>query len=944
MKQLTKHMLQQTLNLHRVIADLQGGETVLLINALQAFAEAYQLERYFWFDSLNQSTLYDSSNIAEFTEAYLQEVKANEVVTLSSGKYYQTKLLQRYVVVFKLPDSFDELLVDCIQHSIYLLEKQLQHQGQLQQHTLFKRLIDDATDGFQIAYESGRVFYLNNVAKKRLGIGNTESTQLYVKDFEAIFRDDNMWNKHVDELKSSESITIEGSNKNLSSGEEKPVEVTVKYIKHEDVGYVVANSRDITDRKRSHDIIAQQLSLQDLLVRISSTYINIAPSAVKDIIHLSLKELGEFVGADRAYIFEYNFVNETTSNTYEWCAPDISPEIDNLQELPISLFPQWVDAHKQGNAFVVDDVDALTADDGGLKEILSAQAIKSLIAIPMNDGTELIGFVGFDSVKQHHFYSEKEQSLLFVFAQMLINVNNKLKNEQQLAKAKHDAELAAKAKELFLANMSHEIRTPINVVIGMIRQLSKERLTAEQQFYVTQAATSAKHLHTILSNILDMAKIDAGELELAEQQISMDALLNHVHSMLFTQAQEKELNFSYTLSADIAPALVGDEVRIRQVLINLIGNAIKFTNKGYVKVEASLIHQTQNQQTICIRILDSGVGMSSEFLANVFDKFSQEQDSTTRKFEGAGLGLAITKDLMLLMGGSIDIQSKKSQGTTVTLTLPLNIGDPQKISYKSATAKDVKFTEFTILLVEDNEMNRFIARQSLLMAGCKVVEAYNGKEAVNLLENGTHVDLILMDIQMPEMDGVEATKLIRQKLRLEMPIIALTANAFKHDIDLYLRIGMNDYIIKPYEEEELLKKLEDYLLTNKPNQLTQLQNEIKPGLEQGEMFSLQGLEKTARGNKEFMLKMLTLFVQLSHEAITIFEQPISSETRERIAKTAHKIKPTVDLLDIQSIKSEIRLLEKIHEEQELTALHDKSLTKVVTILKAVTHQVNQLLL
>ncbi|WP_107038047.1 PAS domain S-box protein [Brumimicrobium mesophilum] len=798
---------------------------------------------------------------------------------------------------------------------------------------------------------------------------------------------------------------------------------------------------DITQQSLTLETLDQELALQESLIDIASTYINLDPKDVENTINNSLKKMGLFVSADRAYIFDYDFNKKTTSNTYEWCNDGIDPEIENLQDMPIEFFPQWVEKHQQGEAFYVPNVEELTEEkDQGLKEIIASQGIKSLIAIPMFDGQELLGFVGFDSVKKLHKYSDKEQRLLQLFGEMLINIRNRQKwenkltiqeekyrnitsnmnlgllevdldnviifanqsfcemsgysvdelkgrnaeavflnekqqeilranreskgltlydsyevevtvkkgnphwwfvtvapnyndkgqlvgnigvhlditdqkiLEQELAKAKNFAEAAAKAKELFLANMSHEIRTPLNVIIGMIRQLAKENLTIDQVFYVKQSESSAKHLLTILNNVLDIAKIESGDMEIVTKPFSPSALAYNVHSIMYSQAIEKNLDFKINISSEIKPVLEGDETRLRQVLINLLGNSIKFTDKGSIVLSVDCIEENENTQSLKFDITDTGIGMSEDFVTRIFDKFSQEQNTAVRQYEGTGLGMAISNDLIKLMGGKMHVESTKSVGTTCSFTLTLPIGDQELLVSKSKRIEAQSFRGMKALLVEDNEMNRFIAIQSLDYLGFETTEAENGKIAIDKIKN-ENFNLVLMDIQMPIMDGVEATTYIREKLKIDTPIIALTANAFKHDIDLYLSKGMNDFITKPYDEQDFFVKIEHVLnlaFTNKINNGKNLENNTSAFRESiPQLYDLSTIEKMSRGNQEFVQKMISIFISIAKENTEILKKALDENDMTTIEKTAHKIKPSIDQMGITSLKDLVRKLEKI---------------------------------
>lgn len=1040
---------------------------------------------------------------------------------------------------------------------IYQLGRDLCHSEEEQRFKVLQQIFDKASDGIQVAEESGRLYYVNDIASKRLGIPAADVATYHVCDLEKTFLHNlDAWKNHVEQLKIKKTIVFDGEHIHQSTGQTVPVELTINMISVHDKNFIIASARDITqrlkqeqeiketnqkltsvfnemsdvvwslklpslevlfvspsvesifevqadafiqdlffwqkmivpqdahiaveirksmlksgdfnvkyrvktpsgkikwirnkgkfvyddgthpiridgvitDRTRQYlaqEALDQELKLQEALIDIASTYINLDPKDVENTIHQSLEKMGLFVAADRAYIFDYDFIKQTTSNTYEWCQEGIDPEIHNLQNVPNEFFPQWVEQHRQGKAFYIQDVDALEDEsEGGLKSILEPQGIKSLIAIPMLDGKELIGFVGFDSVQKHHHYSDKEKRLLFLFGQMLINIRNRQKWDNQLrlqeekyrniianmnlgllevdlndrivyanqtfcdmsgfllvemkgkkaadlfvlegykdliseknsqrrenksdsyeieilnksgekrwwfisgaphyndkgqligsigihlditeqkileielAKAKTFAEAAAKAKELFLANMSHEIRTPLNVIIGMIRQLTKEQLSEEQHFYVKQSESSAKHLLTILNNVLDIAKIESGDMEIIASNFSPSALAYNVHSILYSQANDKNLKFDLLVDPNIQPVLIGDDTRLRQVLINLVGNAIKFTEKGQIKLTVSLISDTKESQKLRFEVMDSGVGMSEAFISRIFDKFSQEHNTSNRKYEGTGLGLAISNDLIQLMGGQLEVFSSKNEGSLFRFELTLPLGKAAQLTNISQNIKKGFFEGKKALLVEDNEMNRFIATQSLEYLGFLVREAENGLVAVEYVKK-QDFDVIFMDIQMPVMDGLEATTYIRETLNCKTPIIALTANAFKHDIELYLQKGMDDYVTKPYDEEDLFRKI-DYVMQRKSAFSMVEKNSEVP------LYDLSQLKQISRGNQDFESKMLDIFKKLMLESTQLLQEAIKENEVNVIKKIVHKIKPSLSQMGVASVAENIYFVE-----------------------------------
>lgn len=386
--------------------------------------------------------------------------------------------------------------------------------------------------------------------------------------------------------------------------------------------------------------------------------------------------------------------------------------------------------------------------------------------------------------------------------------------EVALENARDKAQEASKTKEMFLANMSHEIRTPLNVILGMTRLIMKEDLNERLSEYVKHSQYAANHLLSIINDILDLSKIEFGEMNLQLNQFNLHTLSNAIESIFTPNADEKGLMFKYHISNEISECLIGDDVRIRQVLINLIGNSIKFTDAGYVSLNVMLKEDLDESQRISFEIKDTGIGMSEEFMNQIFDKFSQEANQANRKYAGTGLGMTICRDLLTLMDSELQIHSEKEIGTIISFEILFSKSKIENSTLKRIDFELIDLTGVKVLLVEDNKINRLIAGKALEMLGTTYVEAINGIEAIEILKNESF-DLILMDIQMPEMDGVEATKWIRNQMNISTPIVALTANVFRQDIDSYLEIGMNDYIIKPFDEEDFLKKISENVKTGK---------------------------------------------------------------------------------------------------------------------------------
>lgn len=386
--------------------------------------------------------------------------------------------------------------------------------------------------------------------------------------------------------------------------------------------------------------------------------------------------------------------------------------------------------------------------------------------------------------------------------------------ELEIQKARIEAEEARKIQEQFLANMSHEIRTPMNGVIGMTQLLACTDLTIDQKEYVETIRESTNNLMAIVNDILDLTKIVAGKITLLQNDYVFNDIIYTCIKMNQYRAEEKGVLLSCNIDKNIQPVLSGDPYRLNQVLTNLISNAIKFTHDGQVNVNINLIKENEKSVTLEFIVADTGIGIAEDKVDSVFERFIQVSGDNTRKYGGTGLGLTITKHLIQLHGGSIDVKSKQHQGSVFTFYLNILKGKQQL----PATSKDENMGQnklqnslngIHILLVEDNIVNQKVASKLLTNQGAVVKVANHGKEALELLKKNK-TDIILMDIQMPEMDGYEATQIIRHEMMAEfnnIPIIALTASALIADQNKCLVAGMNDFIAKPYLASELYKKI-----------------------------------------------------------------------------------------------------------------------------------------
>ena len=1078
---------------------------------------------------------------------------------------------------------------------------------------------------------------------------------------------------------------------------------------------------DITELKQTEKALHHQTEIQTVLMEISSKYINISLDMVDDAIQTALIDMGRHFSADRVYVFDYDFKNNTTSNTYEWCNTDIIPQIDELQGVPLEGLTDWVRAHLNGHVMLVPDVTALP--EGSLKDILEPQNIQTLITVPMIHGKELLGFVGFDWVVEHYSYSDDEIKLLSLFAEILVNItlrkqagivvqeskqrldmaltgtnaglwdwfiqtgqivinerwaeiagytlkeldptsiqtwidlchpddltesnnlvqshcegktdyyeyearmrhkngdwvwiadrgkvldwdsdgkpvrmagthlditerkkaeakilnaknkteailksstngiitinqkgiietfnpaamkifgysyeeiigqnvnllmpeehaqkhdqylknylktgikniidkrietiakrkngelfpidigisevklkNNKLftaivaditekkKTERDLEKAKKEAEAATKAKGDFLANMSHEIRTPMNAILGLNYLQLKTDLTHKQNEYARKIGYSAKHLLGIINDILDFSKIEAGKLDIEEIGFSLNNVLDNLSSMIRVKAKEKEIELIILKDPKIPSYLLGDPLRLGQILINLSTNAIKFTNKGEVVVCVEKVNMNKNSVTLKFSVRDTGIGLSEDHKNKLFQSFQQSDTSTTRKYGGTGLGLSISKKLVELMHGNIGVDSVEGKGSTFYFTASFKVSEISReertevipeiiqnlnvlivddsktflammnhycksLTFNVQTAengedalkilrnncfisvvimdwkmperdglsvlREIKsdlsinpkpklilmtaydegkvFTQVeefgldgflnkpvtqsmilntvahsfgitisspistrkkmdtieplksirgaSLLLVEDNEINQQIAVELLESEGLIVEVADNGKIAVDMINsNPGKYNLVLMDLQMPIMDGYTATRNIRENKSFDsLPIIAMTADAMSGVEDKVLKIGMNDYITKPIDVDELYKTLIKWIkpeeMKGKPKQEKQVKVEqdapaeiVLPGIDMK-----NGLKRVA-GNKKLYLKILRQFAENNRKFTGNVLKAVENKDQKLAVRIAHTLKGVAGNISAEMLFQTVKKLEKLLHE------------------------------
>ena len=403
--------------------------------------------------------------------------------------------------------------------------------------------------------------------------------------------------------------------------------------------------------------------------------------------------------------------------------------------------------------------------------------------------------------------------------------------EFELKGARQKAEESSKAKAMFLANMSHEIRTPLNGIVGMAEQLSQSQLDADQRYFTDIMRSASSTLLSIINDVLDISKIESGKFSIETTPFNLNETIRRTLSIFGDKAKQTNISLDIELMDDRGIMHLGDPHRLSQVLFNIVGNAIKFTQAGYVRVTSHLARGENDICFVSFSIEDTGVGMDMAYLTKVFEAFTQEDASVTRKFGGSGLGLSIARNIVHIMGGTIEIESEKGKGTRVNIRIPMRISNEKtKQDIVEITDLQKSLKGLRVLAVEDNELNRMVLQ--VILKKCEVVLtiAHNGQEAIDLIQQ-QEFDLVLMDVQMPIVDGLEATKYIRNELKMIIPIIGLSANAMREEVEICKQAGMNDYLVKPYSERVLVEIMKKWSTEVMATESTKDGNEVAEELD-----------------------------------------------------------------------------------------------------------------
>ena len=575
----------------------------------------------------------------------------------------------------------------------------------------------------------------------------------------------------------------------------------------------------IQDKSNEHILaISHHEKLLHTVNDMASMLLASNPDDFESVLWECLGNISHCVEVDRTYIWENHTINGVLycTQVYEWSE---TAEPQQGQDITVDIpyddnIPGWEET-LSSNRSVNGLIKNLSQAE---QDQLSPQGIISILVVPVFLENNFWGFVGFDDCQKEREFSDAEEAILRSCGLLFANALLRNKTNLNLMKAREEALASTKAKSAFLANMSHEIRTPINAITGMAAIARTETTDPQVLACLNKIEIASKQLSGIINNILDISKIEAEKFTLSNKRFALLQFISNIKSIVGIEADQNNLHTEYIVDDDIPRHLFGDDIRLSQVIINLLNNAIKFTPKGgNIQFTMKKLQVADNCCELEVQVKDSGIGMTDEQMGRLFNAFEQADNAISRQFGGTGLGLAISKGIINMMGGDISLESEIGKGSCFTFNIWMEIAQESfaEDEDKSGGVTEYDFTGYAALLAEDIEINKEIVVALFEDSGLKIDWAENGQIALEMfIASPQKYNIIFMDVHMPIMDGFTATERIRSLYCEEaksVPIVAMTANAFEEDIKHCLDSGMNDHIAKPIDWNTMFKKTAKYL-------------------------------------------------------------------------------------------------------------------------------------
>ncbi len=673
------------------------------------------------------------------------------------------------------------------------------------------------------------------------------------------------------------------------------------------------NKARLRTQENLNDALKQLENLYNASLVLSSTL------ALEDVLENIISKLKETIP------FDYATIQVKQEEVYEIIyTSGFDAETDLIGDhFALKDFPLLSEALLQKKPYVMSENSLRTNPYG-----LDFTSIQSRLLLPLVFGDEVIGILTLDHKSKHHFTEDMVKwGTAYAIHAAIALYNGEL--FETVKKAKEDAEEATRVKGEFLANMSHEIRTPLNAIIGLTNLALKTELDEKQREYLSKVDISSRNLLEIINDILDFSKMEAGMLQIESLPFDLNAVIIDLSNIMAYHAKQKGLDFIIDIDESIPHALIGDPLRLEQVLLNLTSNAVKFTDEGQVTVRITKKDEKNSKVTLDFQVIDTGIGLTKDQEKILFNSFQQADASTTRRFGGTGLGLAISQNLIELLGGQIQVESEYGKGSAFFFSLVFERTDEAQISEPSHvqvqsnflqrkdTYREKKIKGAKILLVEDNEINQIVTKDLLENEGLNVICASDGLEAVDVTSEDDGIDLILMDLQMPKMNGYEATKLIRQfaEPMRGVPIVAMTADAMEGTREKVLKSGFDGYVAKPVVPSELFDVLSKHISDVERVYNSKDNVSIQPALSEqvfdNAMPSIDTMDGLMRvtGNKELYLRLLIVFYENNKDLSQTIRSHISQGHLDEASQMLHSIKGVAGNLGAKILKDATRILE-----------------------------------
>jgi len=580
---------------------------------------------------------------------------------------------------------------------------------------------------------------------------------------------------------------------------------------------MVGSHKDISERKRVEADFVRLSTIQAGLLHLATEFVNIPADRQDAAIDESLATIGRLVAVDCACLVTYDFAGGLMSFTHEWCGPGIPPQFANQLSLPIASMQDWVTIHRRGEVVQIPDVAALP-QEGPMRQILEPMGIRSLVTLPLIQDGICLGFIGLVVVRELRIWQTEEIALLRVLAELYANFYTRSAFEHEarvlqgdLLKAHDAAHASAVAKGLFLANMSHEIRTPLNSVLGYAQIMERECRDCPSRGRLKPITRSGEHLLRLTTDLLEMARAEGKEIKIGAREFDFHQMLEDVRLMFVEPLLQQGVTLVVARAPDVPQFINADPTKVQQVLVNLVGNAVKFTTRGGVRVSAALLAGTAaGGVTLAVDVDDTGCGIREDELERIFQVFEQAEYGI-KSGRGAGLGLPLSRRYAEALGGSITVTSTPGKGSRFRFTFNAHLvrgSGPARPQLEQVRCLAPEQAPCRLLVVDDEPENRDMLETMLTAVGFAVETVASAAQALERLRQARDVNLVLIDKNMPEMSGYAAIPHLRALPGgSELPVLVVSASGFNQEGDVARAAGADGYLAKPVQRKQLLEQI-----------------------------------------------------------------------------------------------------------------------------------------